>query len=186
MFDAKIFLDMDDGLRRYLKVHRDVNQRKRDLDYTIQNLKVREPDALKYIKPQRKNADLAMSLLPSKSIDLSEEFLASVGADSRVLKHLRLKVQMKPGTGETDITRLLVGLFGLHVNLRLGDDTSPTEIVIDGDISSEDIGMCAKMLAPNVVELLPSHKTWMSGTVGLMQLFTVQHLEQSLNSGKKA
>jgi hypothetical protein len=54
----KIFMDTDQDLKKHWKVNRDVKERGYSLDQVLEKIKKREGDYLRYIYPQRNNADL--------------------------------------------------------------------------------------------------------------------------------
>lgn len=58
LFDLKIFMDTDQDLKKHWKVNRDVKERGYSLDQVLEKIKKREGDYLRYIYPQRNNADL--------------------------------------------------------------------------------------------------------------------------------
>ena len=66
-YDLKIFLDMDENLRRFLKIKRDVNVRGHKIEDVIKSLDSRALDSKKFIAIQKKYADIVFryNQLPS-------------------------------------------------------------------------------------------------------------------------
>ena len=70
-YDISIYLDMDDDLRCYFKLVRDVNERSHSLKSVLETMEKRRPDSEKFIKPQASNADLIFRLYPVNRDDLN-------------------------------------------------------------------------------------------------------------------
>lgn len=58
--DLKIYMDVDEDLRRYWKIQRDVANRGYSKEKIISQIESRIPDAEKYIYPQKKYADMVI------------------------------------------------------------------------------------------------------------------------------
>jgi hypothetical protein len=55
------------------------------------------------------------------------------------------------------------------------------ELMIEGETSSADVELAAKMLFPRVLEFLDIQPQWQNGVLGLMQLITLSHINQALS-----
>ncbi len=66
--DIKIFLDMDEDLRRYLKIQRDVHLRGHSIEEVIAVLESRTEDAERFIKPPEQHADVVFRISPTQPI----------------------------------------------------------------------------------------------------------------------
>ena len=64
--DLKVYLDINEELRRFFKIKRDVNKRGHSIEQVLSSLKARENDSKNFIRPQRDYADLIISLEPLK------------------------------------------------------------------------------------------------------------------------
>ena len=76
-FNLKIFLDIDEELRRHFKLCRDVEERGHTREKVLDDFKKRESDSFRFIHPQSAFADLVLSLQPVhprllKDIDLKK------------------------------------------------------------------------------------------------------------------
>lgn len=60
LFDLTIFMDTDQDLKRHWKVNRDVKERGYSLNEVLEKIKKREGDYIRYILPQKNNADLVI------------------------------------------------------------------------------------------------------------------------------
>ncbi len=69
--DLKIYMDIDENLRRFWKIQRDVHQRGHSLEDTLVQIESRMPDFHKYIEPQKDNADLLISYFDKNLTDCS-------------------------------------------------------------------------------------------------------------------
>lgn len=172
-YSLKIFLDIDEGLRRHFKIQRDVSQRGHSLERVLSSFQRREPDSERFIRPQARHADLIFALHP-----IHPRMLDSL--DGKAPLRLKLVVRTKPGFNELALNRVLVGVCGLHVDLDPSDDGTLVQMSIEGDTSAADIAMAADMLCPRVLEFLDTPPAWQDGMVGLMQLIALSHIGQAL------
>ena len=172
-YNLKVFLDMDEDLRKYFKLERDVNKRGHAKETVIESIKKRQSDSDKFIKSQAIYADLIFSLKNSSHIDhnnFSEQSL-----------NLKLEVISRTGFNDLSLHRVLVGIGGLNVDLKETENISITSLTLDGEISSDDIALAAKLLCPNALEFLDLEPLWHDNTIGLMQLITLCHIDQVLS-----
>ncbi len=129
-------------------------------------------DYKKFIKPQKKHADLVLSLQSARPIDRQN--------DNLEVKR-KLVINSRHGFDEASLTRTLVGICGLHVNTNLNNDASEVELIIEGEVYKADIEMSAKTLFPYLIDFLDIYPKWHDGVRGLMQLIVLSHMEQSLS-----
>lgn len=172
-YDLSIYLDIDEGLRRHLKLQRDVHQRGHDEARVQSSLQKREPDSIRFVRPQSEHADLIMSLQPIHPRMIEDS--------ARHPLRYKLHVRARNGLNELSLMRTLVGICGLHVDMNMGDDSTAVELTIEGDASAEDIALSAQMLLPRIMEFLDIKPQWQGGMLGLMQLITLSHINQALN-----
>ena len=172
-YNLKIYLDIDEGLRRHFKLKRDVQQRGHTVERVIGSFEKREPDSKRFIRPQSKHADLILSLQPIHPRLLED-------LDDKHPLPLKLVVNTRNGFNELSIHRVLVGVCGLHVDIVVGNDGADVKMTIEGEVSSADIAMAAEILCPRVLEFLDIPPKWQNGMLGLMQLITLSHISQSL------
>jgi uridine kinase len=172
-YNLKIYLDIDEGLRRHFKLKRDVQQRGDTVERVLGSFEKREPDSAKFIRPQSSHANLILSLQPIHS-----RMLESL--DDKHPLRLKLVVNTRNGFNELSIHRVLVGVCGLHVDIVVGNDGNDVKMTIEGDTSAADIAMAAEILCPRVQEFLDIPPQWQDGMLGLMQLITLSHISQAL------
>ena len=172
-YNLSIYLDIDEGLRRHFKLQRDVHQRGYTFESVMSSFDKREPDSVLFIRPQASHADLILSLQPIHS---------SMLEDLKGKQPLRFKLvtRSRQGLNEISLTRVLVGICGLHVDMHASSDASNVELTIEGDASAKDIALAAQMICPRIFEFLDIHPKWQDGVIGLMQLITLSHINQAL------
>lgn len=171
--NLKIYLDIDEGLRRHFKLKRDVQQRGHTVERVLDSFEKREPDSERFIRPQSNHADLLLSLQPIHPRMLED-------LDDKHPLRLKLIVETKNGFNELSIHRVLVGVCGLHVDIVVGNDGNDVKITIEGEVSAADVAMAAEILCPRVLEFLDIPPKWQDGMLGLMQLITLSHISQAL------
>ena len=169
--DLKVYLDIDENLRRYFKLRRDVSQRGHTLDRVLASFERREPDSVRFIRPQAAHADLVLKLHPIH--------VALLKIDTPSIPRLRLEVRTRNSFNEQSLTRVLVGVCGLHVDMTSSSDGDEVILSIEGESSAEDIAMAAGILCRRVMEFLDISPHWEPGVTGLMQLVTMTHIDQA-------
>ena len=173
-YDLSVYLDIDDGLRRYLKMRRDVQQRGHSKEKVLTALQRREPDSVRFVRPQAAHAGLIMSLQPMHPQSLQDL------SDKNPLR-FKLFVRSRNGLNELSLARVLVGVCGLHVDVTMSNDANAVELVIEGETSAEDILLAAQILFPRILEFLDITPRWENGMLGLMQLIILSHINQALS-----
>jgi uridine kinase len=173
-YNLSIFLDINEELRRYYKLQRDVHQRGHSPERVLLSLEKREPDSARFIRSQFVHADLVMSLQPIHPHILKE-------VTEEKIPRVKLSVISRSGLNELSLTRVLVGVCGLHVDVNINQDTTESSMIIEGETSTEDIALAAKILFPRIFEFLDIAPQWKDGILGLMQLITLVHIDQALN-----
>jgi uridine kinase len=172
-YSLRIYLDIDEGLRRHFKLKRDVEQRGYTIERVLNSFKKRESDSERFIRPQSQHADLVLSLQPIHPRMLEE-------SDDKHHLRLKLVVKTRDGFNERSIQRVLVGVCGLHVDILIGETGDDVKITIEGEVTAADVAIAAQMLCSNVLEFLDTSPDWNDGMLGLMQLITLTHINQAM------
>lgn len=172
-FNLSVYLDIDEDLRRYFKIQRDVNKRGYTVEKVLNEFKKREHDSKRFIRSQASHADLVLSLQPIHSRILE---------DLTSMQQLRYKLTVRSchGLNELSLTRVLIGICGLHVDMVTSSDGSEVELKIEGEAAAEDIALAAQMTCPRILDFLDIYPKWQDGVTGLMQLITLSHINQAL------
>jgi len=172
-YNLKIFLDIDEGLRRHFKIMRDVSERGHSLQNVLSSFEKRESDSENFIRPQSSYADLTFSLQPIHP-DMLE------GLDDKRPLRLKLVVTTRHGFNELSLNRVLVGVCGLHVDIVASQIGADVRMTIEGESTAADVALAAQILCPGVLEFLDINPQWQDGFVGLMQLITLTHISQAM------
>lgn len=172
-YNLSIYLEIDEKLRRHFKLQRDVLQRGHSVEKVMATLEKREPDAARFVRPQESHADLVLSLQP-----IHPRMLEDLNGKHPL--RYKLVVRSRHGLNELSLTRVLIGVCGLHVDMVTSNDACEVELTIEGETFAEDISMAAKMICPRIFEFLDIHPDWQDGVLGLMQLITLSHINQAL------
>ncbi len=170
-FNLRVFLDMDEGLRRFLKISRDVDERGYELDDVLASMDRRSDDARRYVAPQAEHADVVYAVTPGRD----DDSLVVDGA------HLDLVVRSRHGFDYPQVSRVLGGVCGLHVTTAIDDGvTFPTTLRVEGSASADDVAFAVRLICPRMLEFLDPEPRWMAGTLGLMQLITIAHIDYAM------
>ena len=172
--DLKVFLDTHASLKDYFsssKTSKDQSS-KRNRDYfDLQNID--STDFAKFIQPQSCHADLVLSLVP-----IHPRFSEDVSSSG--FTRLKLSISSRNGLNELLLQRILIGVCGLHVDVVVGDNASDIHLSVEGDVSAEDIAAASSILCPSITEFLDISPKWEGGMLGLMQLVTLSHINNTL------
>lgn len=173
--DVKVFLNMEESLRRALKVARDVGERGHGVERVLESIESRRPDAQRFIKPQAEHADILFSLHLPGNDDVTE---ADLGENPQFC----LDVVVSNCLFYEDMLRALVGLCGLAVNHEIRDDGVSALFSIEGHVLAEDIDLAASWLVSHIDELLDLQPHYQDGMLGVMQLFVLAQSAQALRT----
>ncbi len=171
--NLSIYLDMDESLRLHFKKERDVGVRGHSVEKVISSIEKRAPDAEKFIRPQAEYADLVLSLQPIHHRIIAE-------CDETHPLRFKLVARSKNGFNEFSLTRVLVGVCGLHVDMVTGCGAEEVTLVIEGECSEDDVALAANILCPRIIEFMDINPKWDGGILGLMQLVVLNHINQAL------
>ena len=173
-YDLSIYLDIDEELRKYFKIRRDVAIRGGTLEGVLDSFEKRSNDSEKFIRKQIKDADLVLSLKPVEG-NLIERFQK----DNEKNLHLKLSIKSRQEFNELSLRRILIGVCGLNVDMEVNEETSDIELIIEGETNANQIKQAVKMLCPNIFEFLSLDPKWEDGVLGLMQLIVLSHINQA-------
>ena len=171
--DLRVFVGAEDALRRHWKIARDVAERGHARDAVEASLARRAPDGKRYIEPQARHADLVFTLLPIDPAMLDGE--GKIGED-----RVKLRVRLREGLYYEQLSRVLIGVCGLSVDVEGIDHDATVAFAVDGEVAAEDIALAARMLVPRLDELLDRAPEWRGRMAGIMQLVTLVEIDQAL------
>lgn len=176
--DLRIFLSMDEDLRLFFKLRRDVRGRGHSPEAVKASMAKREADSERYIRPQAAAADLILSLVP-----LNRRQLADPLAGNQPVT-MGLHIQAEISTELESLARVLVSLCGVDVRvLKAGARMSGIEVA--GDPTVQDIAAAARRLIPHMADYIAMEPHWQPGLLGIMQLVVLDQLGQKLALRKR-
>ncbi len=130
-YDVKVFLDPPEDLRTAWKIKRDTSKRGYTADQVRAEMKKREADTLKYIRPQREHADIVVRFHPDQGVEP-----ANAGAN------LNAQLVLRPTIPHPDLSYLIDGTphTPTDIRLQLGRDSGrPVDFLeIAGSVSPEN------------------------------------------------
>jgi uridine kinase len=171
-FDVRVFMDMDEALRRFLKMRRDVTQRGHAPEKVMQSIERRASDGAQFIAPQAAAADVVLRLEPRHPTAIADTALAP---DATML---RLVVTFAPGRNFEAPARLLTALSGMQVIETFGRD-GRAQVLIEGEPSAADIAATARRVAPDMHSFLAVDPVWRPGLSGVMQIILLTEIDRS-------
>jgi hypothetical protein len=166
---------MDERLRQFFKIRRDVHQRGHNLEAVAASIVARQADSDRYIRPQAEEADLILSLqcLDARALEAPSKFSGAL--------RLGLSVEVSAAHDLSNLARTLTGILGLGV-VQANPDPSRQRLVIAGDPTADDVAAAARTLVPNILDLLSLTPKWAGGLTGVMQLVVLDQIDQHLAS----
>jgi uridine kinase len=178
--NLRVFLSMDENLRRFLKLQRDVLVRGHSREKVLSSIAARQADGDRFVRPQEQWADVVFSLQP-----VNEDFVDAERLDPRRVP-MKLRMTLRSATYGEELVRGLVGLCGLHVDVLSSDSADGMEIIAEGDAVAEDYAQLASTLVADCDQLLCEDPKWEDGLLGAMQLVCLLDLAERLSNGETA
>lgn len=159
--DLKIYMDVDENLRRYWKIQRDVAHRGYSKQEIVRQIEERIPDAEKYIHPQKKYADVVVYYYDRHLYDYY-----TVDYDVNLSARITLSAAV-------DIEPLLTELTGrgYEIYYDYSDDLQLQTIEViefEREIPDKCVEQIAEKIIPQL-EMITKEK--LTGTNGIMKLF---------------
>ena len=179
--NLKIFLNMDEDLRYFLKIKRDISKRGHTIKKIKESLKRREKDKEEYISNQIHHADIIFSLKPiNKLPELYDKEL-----DPENLPPLQLSVICSSSINYHKLHEMLVSLCCAKVDISYKKGQEKIEMLIQADdIKSTDIELISNKMIPKINEILSLKPKWSDGLLGIMQVFTLIQLTNNAKESK--
>ena len=174
--DITIYLDMNDKLRRYLKVRRDVNIRKKDLMETQQAIEKRSADFERYVVPQKRNAQIIIGLNTNQNLALDEDLDP---------QKLVLNIEISGGLEMAETLRLLAGICQCQVSPKSSSNDNYISYFVAGNPAASHIKLAAKSLSFDKNEIFAITPEWHGGMIGVIQLICLAAIMSNLNPAEK-
>jgi phosphoribulokinase len=178
-YDAKVYLDPPEEMRRVWKIKRDTTKRGYTTEQVLAEIERREPDSLEFIRPQKKCADIVVSFYPPDGAALEQ-----------VGRNLNVRLVLRPTIPHPDLSYLVDGNQAESgVRLKLGrDDGRPVDFLeIDGDVAAQHAAELEDAIWQHLPDLRPvsddqfgsyqdRSETRHSSPLALTQLLIAYHL----------
>lgn len=160
--DLKVYLSMDEDLRRQLKIDRDVSTRGASAQNALSNIEMRVPDFKKYIEPQEAIADLSLILVP-----LNFPF--------NDLNQSNFKVQciLRNLYFAENFVRKLRSLSNVNVSHEIVQEGIEKMEIDAHSLTSEDYSSLLDVMVEHKNQLFVDQPLFASGARGLMSLLVV-------------
>lgn len=130
-YDVKVFLDPPEDLRTAWKIKRDTSKRGYTADQVRAEMKKREVDTLKYIRPQREHADIVVRFHPDEGVE-----------PENAGPNLNAQLVLRPTIPHPDLSYLIDGTphAPTDIRLQLGRDGGrPVDFLeIAGNVSAQN------------------------------------------------
>ena len=185
-YDVKVFLDPPEDLRTVWKVKRDTSKRGYTDEQVRAEMKKRERDTLKFIRPQREHADIVVRFHPDEEVE-----------PENAGPNLNVQLVLRPTIPHPDLTYLIDGKHhaSTDVRLRLGRDGSrPVDFLeIAGNVSAGNAARLEDAIWQHLPDLRPVREDQFgdyqdrteikhSHPLALSQLLITYHLLRKYNN----
>lgn len=169
LLDIKIFLDPAPSLRKKWKLARDVQERGYVKSKVLTSMSKREKDAKKFLFPQKKFADAAVSFMPTKS------WKAGVG--------LEMAMTLTNAFDPNPLSEQLRSRGTMNVDVFYNDDLTTITLRFAGTANPEEIAQAAYTLVPDLEEVLENRSpVWRPGMEGALQLVILSLISDNLRA----
>jgi len=163
VFDLKVFVEMQDEARRYLKVKRDADSRSVKAHKTLDVLKERAADSVEYIQPQSLQADLIIKLFALDRRQINEENEINFGVTCSLVDF---------DFGD-ELSQNLRSVCNVSVSHKSTSSNS-SEITLDpSEISSHDYEIISRRMIKKYSQFFAESPKFKSGTRGFSSLIVL-------------
>lgn len=163
--DIKIFLDIEESLRRDLKIERDTKQRGYKNEDVIRVIERRKSDEAKYIETQKQYADIIIKTIPTSNYSFNNSG-----------ERLIIELTSNQPLYFDILAKTLVHVCDLGIEISYGKQS---KIIINGVPSKNQIEVAAKKLVINYEDILCISPQWSEGVRGIIQLLGILHISYS-------
>lgn len=175
--DVKVYMDVDETLRRYWKIQRDTKKRGYAKERILDQINARVSDAEKYVKPQKKYADLLVTYFDRDLADcMAEGHEVSLG--------LKVSLDM-----EIDLELLIMRLedFDIRVSYDYDEDLMMQTATFEGgnlEGRSLPIAGIADELIPHLDEIIQLPLETEDDLHGILAIILLMLVSRKLQGGE--
>ena len=175
--DLKIYMDIDENLRRFWKIKRDVHERGHTIDDIITQIESRTEDFHRYIEPQKKYADLVIRYFDRNLTDYTLV---------EYTPHLSLKIS---AVIDIDFQPLVSCLqkFDFSMVYEFNDDMTSQSILIESDKFEENtlpVMQIANEVVPHLEYLLNHNVLPTNNMCAIIGIVLLLMIENRMNNSK--
>lgn len=174
--DLKIYMDVDEKLRRYWKIQRDVYQRGYKKEKVLESIEQRMPDAVKYIYPQKKYADILIRYF--------DQTLEDYTIENYNVK-LDLEITLN---ADVDLEDLILELQknGIYPRQDYKEDLTKQTVIFYGEELNEksiNFSNIAEKIIPNLDEILNKDLNYENNLNGIIELIILVLISYKMREG---
>jgi uridine kinase len=169
VIDLRIFLNLDERLRRSWKIERDMADRGYSEEQILHSLAKREYDSEKYIKPQEQFGDLNICYFPSQLDKFEGNIYKGL---------LGLKVTMNANVPLDSVIKSFQA-SGYSIDWDYSPDLHAQHIVFHTEPQNLDIDWYVNQFITNSAELV-LHPQWQEGYAGIIQFLIVLAISENM------
>ena len=161
--DLKIYMDVDEKLRRYWKIQRDTYHRGYSKEKVLESIEQRMPDAIKYIYPQKKYADILIKYFDRTLTDYT-------------VKNHNVKLDLEITlNADINLDNFIFELRQLDivVNHDYKDDLTKQVVIFSSENLNDKIinfSNIAERIIPNLDEILNRDLSYVNNLNGIIEM----------------
>ena len=163
--NLKIFIEIEENLKEYFFNENDLQK----LNFFNQKCQIKD-----YVINQIKYSDLSFKFAAVNSVSLKN------AKNKAEIPKLKLYVTMENGFFHEELSRSLIGLCTMHIDVEQTSDLENITLCIEGEATKEDVEQIANILIPNIDDIVTYEPKWEEGYQGLMQVITLVHISNIL------
>ena len=173
VLDLKIFMDTDESLRRYWKIHRDSEERGYSVEDVLRQIEERSEDGRKFINPQKEYADIVMRYYSSNT-------------DMKKLKKEDINVSITLSV-DVDMEPLISAFedYDVKIQWNLCEEFTKQEIVVEGScVNNRTLPYwnIAEAVIPQYEDILVGEPKWIDGIDGIIQCVLLYVISTKMRS----
>ena len=174
--DLKIYMDVDEKLRRYWKIQRDVYQRGYKKEKVLEAIEQRIPDAVKYIYPQKQYADILIKYFDKTLMDYTIEN-----------QNIKLDLEITLNA-DVDLEDFILELKKNEVYSKQDykEDLTKQTIIFDGEELNQkliDFNNIAEKIIPNLDEILNKDLSYVNNLNGIIEIIILVLISYKMREG---
>lgn len=163
MFDIKIYVEPEEELRTYWKMVRDIKERGKTKENVLNVMEKRESDAEKFIRPQKKFADIIVRMMLKTEVSIEGE------------PKLKLQLICDNSIYLEPLLDSICPQGSLKCEHWYEEDLHRQCVEFDGEMTAKEIRKVAYSIIPNLEEITFGPVEWRSNYEGIKQLFFIYY-----------